>query len=112
MEGGHLRELMSLAPEELAALDLALGQLDRAGLSIEAAALNRLKDKVLALVSRKSKARIETDHDALLEAQGFVARPGPRPKADEKVASAVGEAIKCVSACNFDPVTGWIGVQN
>ena len=23
-----------------------------------------------------------------------------------------GMAIECVSACNFDPLTGWIGVQN
>jgi len=94
MGGGHLRELMTLAPDELASLDLAIGQLQQGGLAIEAASLSRLKDKVLALVPRKTKTRIETDHDALLEAQGFVARPGPRPKADQTVLAAVGEAIK------------------
>jgi predicted DNA-binding transcriptional regulator YafY len=102
MEGGHLRDLMSLAPEELAALDLAITQLAQGGLSIEAGALKRLKDKVLTLVPRKSKARIETDHEALLEAQGVIARPGPRPKADEKVTSIVIEAIKAGSVIEMD----------
>lgn len=94
MGGGHLRDLMTLAPEELASLDLAIGQLQQGGLAIEAASLTRLKDKILALVPRKTKARIETDHDALLEAQGFVARPGPRPKADQCVLAAVADSIK------------------
>ena len=55
----------------IAALDLAVAHLDRTGHGLEARALRRLKDKVLALVPRNRMARIETDHDALLEAQGF-----------------------------------------
>lgn len=102
MEGGHLRELMSLNSEELAALDLAIAQLGQGGLPIEAGSLMRLKDKILALVPRKSKARIETDHEALLEAQGVVARPGPRPKADEKVTAVVVEAIKASRVIEID----------
>jgi predicted DNA-binding transcriptional regulator YafY len=82
------------APEELAALDLAITELNRSGSSIEARTLTRLKDKILSLVPRKSMARIETDHEALLDAQGIVARPGPRPKINEEAAGAIVEAIK------------------
>ena len=44
---------------------------------IEAAELRSLREKILALVPRSKIARIETDHEALLEAQGLAARPGP-----------------------------------
>jgi predicted DNA-binding transcriptional regulator YafY len=93
-DGGHLRDLMSLLPEELAALDLAIAELGRSGSQPEARALQRLKDKILTLVPRRSMARLETDHEALLEAQGVIARPGPRPKIDEAAAEAILEAIK------------------
>lgn len=97
LEGGQVRELMSLAPEELAALDLAIAELRRSGSPIEAHVLARLQDKILALVPQKTMARLETDHEALLEAQGIIARPGPRPRIDDEVAAAVLEAVKrCV----------------
>ncbi|MEJ1157316.1 helix-turn-helix transcriptional regulator [Prosthecomicrobium sp. N25] len=96
-EGGQVRELMSLTPEELAALDLAIAELRRSGSPIEARVLVRLQDKILALVPPKTMARLETDHEALLEAQGIIARPGPRPRIDDDVAAAVLEAVKrCV----------------
>ena len=57
LEGGHLRDLMSFAPEELAALDLAISELDRSGSGPEARALLRLRDKIMALVPRRSMAR-------------------------------------------------------
>jgi predicted DNA-binding transcriptional regulator YafY len=45
-------------------------------------------------VPKRSQSRVEPDLDALLEAQGFVARPGPRPKPDEAVSQAIAHAIK------------------
>jgi predicted DNA-binding transcriptional regulator YafY len=48
-------------------------------------------------VPRKSMARIEADHEALLEAQGVVARPGPRPKVDEEAAAAI---LDCIKSCH------------
>jgi predicted DNA-binding transcriptional regulator YafY len=56
-----------------------------------------LRDKIKALIPR-AKLRIEADHDAILEAQGFVARPGPRPKMDQDVYVTLIEAIK---SCRF-----------
>jgi len=89
-----IRDLMTLLPEEIAALDLAVGMLGQAGSAIEGLALARLREKILALVPRAKAARLETDQEALLEAQGLVARPGPRPRIDPQIAEAITEAIK------------------
>jgi predicted DNA-binding transcriptional regulator YafY len=103
LEGGHFRDLMNLTSEELASVDLAIEQFEQAGMEFEAKELKRLKDKILALVPRQTKVRIETDHEALLEARGFIARPGPRPKADENILDTVSKAIKacCVLELNY-----------
>lgn len=89
-----LRDLMTLTAEELTALDLAHEALKREGRGPEAEDLARLKDKVLTLAPRARVVRLETDHEALLEAQGLAARPGPRPQVDAKVVAVVSEAIK------------------
>ena len=94
LEGGHLRDLLNLTSEELTSLDLATEQFEQAGMSFEAKELRRLKDKILTLVPRQTKVRIETDHEALLEARGFIARPGPRPKADEQILETIAQGIK------------------
>jgi predicted DNA-binding transcriptional regulator YafY len=89
-----LRDLITLLPDELAALDLAISSLGRASQSFEAAQLEHLKEKILALVPRAKAARLETDYEALLEAQGLAARPGPRPRAEPGVMAAISEAVK------------------
>lgn len=102
LEGGHLREFLSLEAEEIAALDLAITEIARTGSEPEARALRRLSDKVRALVPRTRKVRLETDHEALLEAQGVLARPGPRPKIDEEISEAVFEALKSCRVLDID----------
>lgn len=92
--GGHLRDLLTLEAEEVAALDLAITEISRSGSEPEARALRRLSEKIRTLVPRTKQARLETDHEALLEAQGVLARPGPRPKIDETVSSRILEALK------------------
>lgn len=94
LPSGALRDLMSLSPEELAALDIAVETLKRSGLAVEAEELLDLREKILALVPRSKAARLETDHEALLEAQGLATRPGPRQRIDRKIAAAIAEAIK------------------
>jgi predicted DNA-binding transcriptional regulator YafY len=89
-----LRDLMTLSAEELAALDLAVETLRHNGLGVEADDLLALREKMLALVPRAKAARLETDHEVLLEAQGLAARPGPRQRIDRHVAQAIAEAIK------------------
>ncbi len=89
-----LRDLMTMSAEELAALDIAVETLKRSGLTVEADQLLGLREKVVALVPRSKAARLETDHEVLLEAQGLAARPGPRQRIDRTVAAAIAEAIK------------------
>lgn len=98
LPGGHYREFFSLSAEEVASLELGISHLEHAGLKMEASTLAKLRDKVVALVPSKQILRIEPDMDAILEAQGFVARPGPRARVDETVAHAIAEAIK---ACRY-----------
>ena len=91
------KDLITVKAEELAALELGIKHLQRDGLKLESRELEILRDKIKALIPR-AKLRIEADHDAILEAQGFVARPGPRPKMDQDVYVALIEAIK---SCRF-----------
>lgn len=91
---GALRDLLTLTSEELAALDLSIETLDRGAQEIEANKLRRLREKVLALVPRGRIARIETDHEALLEAQGLAARPGPATRLAPEIASTIATALK------------------
>ena len=87
-----------MTPDELASLDFAIVSLTQSGQAIEAAQLTSLKAKILALVPRTKAARLETDYEALLEAQGFAARPGPRPRSDPAVMGTISEALK---SCRF-----------
>src|SRR5262245_55379616 len=91
---GALKELLTLSVEELAALDLGVESLSRSGLAVEAEHLERLRAKVLALVPRDRWKRLEPDLDALLEAQGLAARPGPREHIEPGIVAAIAEAIK------------------
>jgi predicted DNA-binding transcriptional regulator YafY len=91
---GMLRDLIMLSAEELAALDLGVEAMRRSGLTAEAEHLRRLREKVLVLVPRAHMARLETDLEVLLEAQGLAARPGPREQIDHATVAAIAEAIK------------------
>ena len=102
LSSGALRDLLSLSPEELAAFDIAIETLKRSSLAVEAEDLLILREKILALVPRSKAARLETDHEALLEAQGLAARPGPRQRFDRKIAAAIAEAIKACRILEVD----------
>ncbi|WP_460448294.1 helix-turn-helix transcriptional regulator [Alsobacter sp. SYSU BS001988] len=97
-----LKDFLSLHADELAALDFAIADLMRGGQEREGRLLETLKCKILALVPGPKASRLATDHDALLEAQGFVARPGPRPRIDANVALTVSEAIKACVVVEID----------
>jgi predicted DNA-binding transcriptional regulator YafY len=69
LQTGALRDLLTLTPDELAALDLSIKLLERNAQGVGATELRRLREKILALVPRSKIPRVETDHEALLEAQ-------------------------------------------
>lgn len=88
-----LADQIPVTAEELAALDLAAMALKRFGQEAESGALVELREKIIGLIP-KSRSRLAPDHEALMEAQGFVARPGPKPRMDEGVYSRLTQAIK------------------
>jgi len=89
-----LKQLVSITPEELAAFDLAAEAVKRAGGVIEGQHLQSLREKMLAVVPKPVSVRLETDHEALLDAQGFLVRPGPKPHLNPEVEKAIAHAIK------------------
>lgn len=86
--------LLSPSAEELAALSAAEQELERAGLAPEAEQLKSLASKVRSLIPGEHVSRLETDEEAMLEAMGFAARPGPRASSNPEVDAAIGHALK------------------
>ena len=86
--------LLTPTAEELAALTTAIRQLDAAGMTSEARTAKQLEQKVRALLPANAGTRLAVDEEALLEALGNAARPGPRPAASNEVDSAISEALK------------------
>lgn len=89
----RLGALLSLAPAELSALSVASEELRRVGDAATADTIEALRDKLLALMPATVARRAEVDADALLEAQGFAARPGPRSASQPGVDEAVAQAL-------------------
>jgi predicted DNA-binding transcriptional regulator YafY len=86
--------LLTPSAEELAAMTTAIAELDRDGFSFEAGRMRLLDRKVRALVPPDATARISVDEEALLEAMGHAARPGPRAVLNEAVDEAIATALK------------------
>jgi predicted DNA-binding transcriptional regulator YafY len=86
--------LLTPSAKELAALTTAINELDAAGMTIEAATVRQLERKVRALIPPEAGTRLAVDEEALLEALGHAARPGPRPAASSEVDAAISEALK------------------
>lgn len=90
----HVAALLSPSPEELAALSSGISQLEQAGMLQEANLTRSLAQKVRALVPPEKGTRLSVDEEALLEALGHAARPGPKPAAIREVDTAIYEALK------------------
>jgi len=102
MRGGSLRDFLTVTAEQTAALDVAIDAMVREGAIAEASHLRTVRDTVHALVPDTRAVRIETDHEALLEAMGLLARPGPRPLVNETLVAVVAEAIKGCTILEFN----------
>jgi predicted DNA-binding transcriptional regulator YafY len=90
----HIAHLLTPSSDELVALAEAITQLDKAGMRQEAAHARSLERKVRALIPPEQGTRLDVDKEAVLEALGHAARPGPRPAADEQVVEAIYDALK------------------
>lgn len=93
----HARQIAPLltpSAEELAALATAINELDASQMTSEAASLRQLQSKVRALLPPGAGSRLAVDEEALLEALGHAARPGPQPAMNGEVNAAISEALK------------------
>lgn len=89
---GKLNDLVAFNAEELAALETAVRLMKQGSMDAEAAEIAAVLTKLRALI--QVAARVETDLDALLEAEGIAMRPGPKLKVSGKVVTELREAIK------------------
>jgi len=93
LPGHRATGLISFTVEELAALDTAKRVLTRKSMRGHADALTRVQTKVLSLLRPNSRTRTQVDLEALTEAEGLAARPGPRPAIPTAVIEPLREAI-------------------
>ena len=89
-----LARLQGVRDDELAALEMSIRRAEREGASPDVAALAALRDRLLACMPGPHARRAETDAEALMEAQGFAARPGPVARAAPGVLETIAEALK------------------
>ena len=66
----------------------------REGAELDVKALSSLRDRLLASLPSSHARRAEADAAAMLEAQGFASRPGPKAKVANNILGAIAEAIK------------------
>lgn len=85
---------LNLTPDELASLDFAARRFNKDGLKLQSRALRDLCAKIKSLQHTDKARRVETDLEALIEAEGLAARPGPRPKIVPEHLQELREAIK------------------
>ncbi|MCE8524002.1 WYL domain-containing protein [Ruegeria pomeroyi] len=80
--------------QELEALDLALSRLRDSGDVHQADALSSLRDRLLAALPTGEARRMEADAEAILEAYGVAARPGPIVTVDPDITEAITAALR------------------
>jgi predicted DNA-binding transcriptional regulator YafY len=89
-----LARFQGIRDDELAALEMSIRRAEREGASTDVAALSALRDRLLACMPGPHARRAEADAEALLEAQGFAARPGPVVRSQPGVLETIAEALK------------------
>jgi predicted DNA-binding transcriptional regulator YafY len=91
---GTLDRLVGVTADELGDLEVAINLLKRDNLLDQAASLESVLTKLRAVMSPNVANRVETDLDALLEAEGLAMRPGPKPRSRTMVLEELRDAVK------------------
>lgn len=94
MRPSPLAALRLSGADELEALDYALALLDDPADVRQRQALAGLRDRLVAALPSQSARRAEADAEALLEAYGMAARPGPVAAVDRPVVEAISHALR------------------
>jgi len=80
--------------EEVTALAKAADLLEHHNMTSEAQRLHEVRDKVAAAIPDSTFTHMALDVEALLEAEGFISRPGPRPTIDPDILATLRHALK------------------
>jgi predicted DNA-binding transcriptional regulator YafY len=94
LPAGAIAGLIQISAEDLAEMKTAIKLLRTENLDHYADNLERLWFKIKGRMRPESAASIETDLEALIEAEGHAMRPGPRPRINPHVLYILREAIK------------------
>ena len=87
-------QAQGIRDSELAALEMAIKRAERDGVPDEGQRLKILRDRLLSAMPTSHARRTEADAEALLEAQGFASRPGPRVVSDQRTLGVLTEALR------------------
>ncbi len=91
---GALSQLVHFSADELAQLQSAVELLRHQHLQAQADWLQQLTTKLSGMMRSEVRRRTAADVEALLEAEGYACRVGPRPKIDLDVLVAIRQAIQ------------------
>ena len=94
LRDNHLLRLQGIRDSELAALEMSIRRADREGASNEVRSLESLRDRLLATMPKPHARRAEADAEAVLEANGYASRPGPRVRTQPMILETIAQALK------------------
>jgi len=89
-----LLRMQGIRDSELAALDMSIRRAQRDGAIDDVKALMSLRDRQLAAIPSSHARRAEVDAEAVLEAQGYACRPGPKVQVGPRIMGTIAVAIK------------------
>lgn len=94
MRETRLSRLQVEGPDDLEALEEAIIALRERGDTRQAGTLARMRDRMMASLPVKAALAAEADADALLEAHGVAARPGPMVKPEGALSDLLAHALR------------------
>ena len=102
LRSNPLRQLIRVAPEELAELESAAEGLDRAGLTERAKAIREVAGKLRALWRPRPDLESEDEFEALMRTEGLAMRAGPRPHIERGLLPLLREALTRCCVVEFE----------
>lgn len=99
---GAAARFSSFGADEYVLLREAGRRLEAEGRAAEARRINAIAQKVLGMLERGRRNRVEVDAAALVEHEGIAARPGPRPSIDPDRLREIRNAILATRVIEID----------
>jgi len=90
---GTLKDFIQFSAEELSVLETASTLLENKQLQSKKEIFENIINKIKASIKSDVYRKIEPDAEALLEAEGFICRPGPKLRIDNQIISFIRQAI-------------------